>query len=91
LGSIILINKKKGKTQQSIDDFKNCLTSLDSHLKAYPSDEEALSICGDCYSLLNEKEKAKEYYLKADKLIESRNLEDKDLNILDRIKDGKQR
>jgi tetratricopeptide (TPR) repeat protein len=86
-----LINKKKGNTQQSKDDFKKCLTSLDNHLKAYPSDEEALSICGDCYSLLNDKDKAKEYYLKADKLIESRNFEDRDLNILDRIKDGKQR
>ena len=86
-----LINKKKGNSQQSISDLRNCITCLDSHILAFPNDEEALSICGDCYSLLNNKDKGKEYYFKADKLLSSRNFEDQDLNILDRIKDGKLR
>lgn len=86
-----LINEKKGNTLQSQNDFKNCITHLDSYLLEFPNDEEALSICGDCYSLLDNKEKGKEYYLRADKLIQSKNSDEQDLNILDRIKDGKSR
>lgn len=86
-----LILKRKGDTKRSNEEFRKCISVIKHYLISFPDDEEAYSIGGDCYSLLDEKSSATEFYSIAEKIMGSRTIDDKDLNVLDRINEGKKR
>lgn len=83
-----LMYKKKHFSDKATADFKETIKILTEELSTNLLDEEAFSIRGDAFSLINDSTNSALDYQKAKEIFDSKDSDERDLNFEKRIKDG---